>query len=91
MLDNTFADVAAIAALCRFRDCTHETEPGCAIRAALEDGTLDLGRWQSFQKLQREQAYAARRADPRLERATKERWKKLHRAARERMRFKNGK
>src|SRR5262249_10265747 len=86
-LDATFADIASLAARCRYRDCTHRAEPGCAIQAALEDGSLDPGRWQSFQKLQREQAYAARRADPQLEREVKNHWKKLHRAHRQRLRL----
>ncbi len=88
-LDETFADVAALAARCRFDDCAHRSEPGCAVQAALEDGSLEAGRWLGFQKLRREQAYAARKADPRLDRETKAAWKKLHRAARERMRFKD--
>jgi ribosome biogenesis GTPase len=89
-LDTTFTDVAALAARCRFSDCTHRGEPGCAIQTALDDGSLDFDRWQSFQKLQREQAYAARKADPRLERENKQLWKKLHRTARQQMRLKNG-
>ncbi|MBL9188276.1 MAG: ribosome small subunit-dependent GTPase A [Opitutaceae bacterium] len=87
-LDATFADITALAARCRFSDCAHRGEPGCAIQAALDDGTLDVGRWQSFQKLQREQAYAARRADPRLERETKAGWKKLNRQLRAATRMK---
>jgi ribosome biogenesis GTPase / thiamine phosphate phosphatase len=90
-IDTAFADVVAIAARCRFRDCSHRAEPGCAIQAALDDGSLELERWQSFQKLQREQAYAARKADPQLERENKAEWKKLHRAARQQMQFKRGK
>ena len=39
---------------CRFSDCRHEKEPGCAIRAAIERGELDMGRWQSYQKLKAE-------------------------------------
>jgi len=89
-LDTTFADVAALTARCRFTDCNHRAEPGCAIQAALDDGTLDFDRWQSFQKLQREQAHAARRADPRLARENRDQWKKLHRAARAQSRFKHG-
>lgn len=89
-LDTAFADVAALAAHCRFRDCTHRGEPDCAIQAALDEGSLDLARWQSFQKLQREQAYAARKADPRLERQNKSQWKKLHQQAREIARRKQG-
>ncbi|MBL9201175.1 MAG: ribosome small subunit-dependent GTPase A [Opitutaceae bacterium] len=89
-LDTAFADVIGLAARCRFTDCSHRAEPGCAIQAALDDGTLDFGRWQSFQKLQREQAYAARKADPRLERATKSHWKKINRAQRATQRLKGG-
>jgi len=89
-LDTTFADIAALSARCRFTDCSHRAEPGCAIQAALDDGTLEFDRWQSFQKLQREQAHAARQADPRLARETRDQWKKLHRAARARTREKYG-
>lgn len=81
-LDRAFADIATLAVRCRFRDCTHRAEPECAIQAALDDGSLDFGRWQSFQKLQREQAYAARKADPRLARESKADWKKLNKQAR---------
>ncbi len=63
-LSATFADIEALAAHCRFHDCAHQTEPGCAIRAALEDGALDPDRWRSFQKLQRELAHLDRREDP---------------------------
>lgn len=79
-LGTAFDDVATLAARCRFSDCSHRTEPGCAIQAALADGTLPSGRWESFQKLQREQAYAARKADPGLARETKAVWKKIHKA-----------
>ncbi len=89
-LDHAFADIAALAARCRFRDCTHRAEPDCAIQAALDDGSLDLERWQSFQKLQREQAYAARKADPRLARETKADWRRIHKALRATSRLKPG-
>jgi ribosome biogenesis GTPase len=89
-LDTTFADIAALATQCRFRDCTHRGEPGCAVQAALDDGSLDFERWQSHQKLQREQAYAARKADPQLERENRQLWKKLHKNARQQLRFKHG-
>jgi len=55
-LGQTFGDVEEIAARCRFADCAHEREPGCAVRAALADGTLAAERWESYVKLQREQA-----------------------------------
>jgi ribosome biogenesis GTPase / thiamine phosphate phosphatase len=86
-VSEVFYGLAALAASCRFHDCTHGPEPGCAVQAALESGTLDPARWQSYLKLQREQAYAARRADPELARASRERWKKIHRDYRQRTRF----
>ena len=57
-VEQTFADIEALAARCRFRDCAHTGEPGCAVRAALQSGELDAGRWQSYQKLMAENAYA---------------------------------
>jgi ribosome biogenesis GTPase len=59
-----FGDVAALAAGCRFGDCRHRTEPGCAVRAALADGSLAADRFAAWEKLQRELAWAERRADP---------------------------
>lgn len=86
-VEETFADIGALAAHCRFHDCRHATEPGCAVQAALDVGTLDGARWQSYQKLQREQAYAARRADANLARADRMSWKKISQAQRARSRF----
>ncbi|RRK11332.1 ribosome small subunit-dependent GTPase A [Lactiplantibacillus garii] len=56
-LDQTFGDVAQLATRCRFNDCSHQTEPGCAVRAAVERGELDPQRVVSYQKLQREMSY----------------------------------
>jgi ribosome biogenesis GTPase / thiamine phosphate phosphatase len=53
-LEQTFGDVEEIARRCRFSDCAHDREPGCAIRDALADGSLPPERWQSYVKLQRE-------------------------------------
>jgi ribosome biogenesis GTPase len=52
---DTFADIATIGEACRFRDCRHETEPGCAVKAAAEAGTLDSERLESYRKLRHEQ------------------------------------
>jgi ribosome biogenesis GTPase len=60
-LDGAFEDVEALARQCRFRDCRHKNEPGCAVRAALEDGTLDEERFHNFQKMRRELRFLARR------------------------------
>jgi ribosome biogenesis GTPase len=53
-LDDTFPEIAALARSCRFRDCAHEREPGCAVHAALADGSLTRERYDSWRKLQRE-------------------------------------
>lgn len=87
-IDHTFADITEIAARCRFNDCTHTSEPGCAIQASLDDGSLPWDRWQSWQKLRREQEYAARRASPQLTRQCRDEWKRIHKQARGRMRMK---
>ncbi|HTM01683.1 MAG TPA: ribosome small subunit-dependent GTPase A [Candidatus Omnitrophota bacterium] len=83
-LSQTFEDVESVAAGCRFRDCTHQAEPGCAVRAALEDGSLDSGRFASYGKLQREVRYQAGKVDKRIRLAEQRRWKKIHLEARQR-------
>ena len=65
-LDTTFSEISELAAECRFSDCSHEREPGCAIQRALSDGTLSRERWTSYCKLQRELQALAIRKDARL-------------------------
>jgi ribosome biogenesis GTPase / thiamine phosphate phosphatase len=65
-LEETFGDVAELAGRCRFSDCAHGSEPGCAFRAALADGSLPEIRWESYRKLQRELRALALRQDVRL-------------------------
>ena len=77
-LGATFADIDALAARCRFGDCRHGDEPGCAVRAAIDDGELDPGRLASFQKLAREIAAAERRGDPLAQARERQRWKVIH-------------
>ncbi len=55
-IEDVFADIVALAGACRFADCRHESEPGCAVRAALEAGTLDADRYARYGKLAREDA-----------------------------------
>jgi ribosome biogenesis GTPase len=81
-LEKTFEDVAALAAGCRFSDCAHGAEPGCAIRAALADGSLDPARWASYEKLERELRALAVRQDARLASAEQRRWRAFQRARR---------
>ncbi|MCL4517391.1 MAG: ribosome small subunit-dependent GTPase A [Firmicutes bacterium] len=80
-LQDTFEDIAALAGQCRFRDCRHRSEPGCAVQEALISGELDSGRYESYRKLQKELAYLDRKEDPAEQRTEKERWKKIHQAA----------
>lgn len=56
-LDDSFADITALAASCRFADCSHNNEPGCAIRKAIESGQLDAAHYQSYLKLKAESAF----------------------------------
>ena len=56
-IDDVFADIVALAAGCRFADCSHDSEPGCAVRAALDGGTLDAARYARYRKLAREEAH----------------------------------
>jgi ribosome biogenesis GTPase len=84
-LDGAFNDIAELAAGCRFRDCSHQKEPGCAVQAAATDGTLLPERFESYMKLQRELAHLARRQDQRASSANKRQYKVLTRAMRKQM------
>ena len=83
-LDQTFVDVADLIAQCRFADCRHETEPDCAIKAALSDGSLSAERWESYQKLQRELARLERKLDPKLRSEQRKRWAAITKSHRRR-------
>ncbi|KQW75761.1 GTPase RsgA [Devosia sp. Root413D1] len=66
-MSTAFADIEALAAQCRFRDCGHDGEPGCAIAAALETGALDAARWRAYGKLQRELNFHTGKEDPKAQ------------------------
>jgi ribosome biogenesis GTPase len=83
----TFEDIEILAASCRFSDCGHESEPGCAVRAALQAGHLDEGRWRSYRKLGRELDHLARREDPLLREQNRKHWAQIHEANRARYKF----
>lgn len=84
VLDATFEDIARLSEACRFRDCAHGKEPGCAVQEALADGSLDVDRWTSYLKLQREIASIAARKDARTRAETKRQIKIRARALRKR-------
>lgn len=74
-LGEAFQDVTDLAATCRFADCAHETEPGCAVRAAIDSGTLPPDRLESYRKLQRELARLERRRDSRAQSLERKKWR----------------
>ena len=80
-LELGFPEIARLAAECRFGDCRHEEEPGCAVRQAVEEARISSERWASYAKLQREARHNALEADPRAHRAEKQKWKAVHKAA----------
>lgn len=81
-VDEVFAGIARIAQECRFRDCTHNGEPGCAVALAIENGEIDASRWASYQKLLAEAKYHEREADQRAAAEEKRKWKVIHKAMR---------
>jgi ribosome biogenesis GTPase / thiamine phosphate phosphatase len=89
-LGSTFAEIEEIERRCRFPDCRHATEPGCAIRLALADGTLDATRLASHDKLQRELRSSALRENPREHRAANRAFGKMVRVNGKTARWKNG-
>ncbi|GIP39100.1 ribosome small subunit-dependent GTPase [Paenibacillus sp. J31TS4] len=83
-LSGSFADVEELASTCRFPDCRHDREPGCAVKQALENGTLPRSRFDNYGKLQKELAFLARKENKSLQAAHKDKWKKIHQAAKQR-------
>jgi ribosome biogenesis GTPase len=85
-----FEDVEAFAGQCRFSDCTHTREPGCAVRTAIEAGVLPEERFRAYEKLQAELAYERRREDPQAAKENRKLWASRHKAARAWMKRKRG-
>ncbi len=82
-VSQAFADIDSLAGQCGFSDCRHETEPGCAVRAAVRAGTLDEARLENHRKLLREQEFLRRKIDPEARNVEKQRIKQLMREVRE--------
>ena len=68
-VDDAFADITSVAATCRFRDCQHDSEPGCAVTAAVADDRISVRRVESWRRLRREAAWQERRNDKQAQRA----------------------
>jgi len=89
-LTGAFADIEETAANCRFRDCSHESEPGCAVRAALEVGELDAGHYGNYLKMKRELNYLERRQDERLQKEEVMKFVKVYRDAKAKKQMNRG-
>jgi ribosome biogenesis GTPase len=77
-----FGDVESLARGCRFHDCTHRDEPGCAVRRAVADGSLSAARFESYTKLEKELRYLEMRLDKRARSEQRRRHKAIHREMR---------
>lgn len=75
-------DIVTLAQRCKFRDCNHRGEPGCAVKGAILNGLLERERLENHRKLQAELRFQERKMDPRGARQDKEKWKKIHKARR---------
>lgn len=83
-VESGFTDVETLADACRFRDCAHGNEPGCAIREALETGELEPERFRSYVKLKRELAHMERKSDLAAQKAERSKWKQITKDSRKR-------
>ena len=79
-LEQTFEDIAELAADCRFGDCSHDSEPGCAVKAAIATGALPKDRFESYEKLQRELVWLERKQDKRAAAEEAKKWRAVNRA-----------
>ncbi len=77
-----FEDIATFSQKCKFPDCGHRGEPGCAVDAAVRQGELSCDRLENYRKLLAELRVQERKTDPEVARQVKEQWKKIHKAMR---------
>jgi ribosome biogenesis GTPase / thiamine phosphate phosphatase len=87
-LNETFSDIEELGELCRFRDCKHKDEPGCAVLEAIEEGILAAGRLTSYNKLQKELAYIERKADKRAQTEEQKKWKNITKHSKQKKKIK---
>ena len=81
-VDGAFPEVEELAERCRYRDCAHAGEVGCAVQAAIDDGSLEFERFANYRKMRKEAAYLDRQMDVRAQLDQKAKWKKIHKAMR---------
>jgi ribosome biogenesis GTPase len=89
-LDRSFADIDALASACRFSNCAHAGEPGCAVASAIADGDLDASRFEGWKKLEREARHLERRVDALARSEERRRWKTIGKAVNAHMEAKYG-
>jgi ribosome biogenesis GTPase / thiamine phosphate phosphatase len=88
-LAEAFSEIAALGRACRFADCTHGPEVGCAVKDAVASGALPADRYESYLKLRKEMAYLRRKADPVEDAENKRRWKTIHKSAKALYRYRD--
>lgn len=89
-IEDAFPQISQLIRECKFSDCKHENEPGCAIRTALENGSLEEREWNNYLKLQREVAFAMRKANKQEASNAKKRWRDIQVNMRKRKKFEEG-
>jgi ribosome biogenesis GTPase len=82
-VEQAFSDIEELAAQCKYGNCGHTTEPGCAVQAAIAEGRLDESRLENQRKLEREQEFLRRKVDPEAQKQEKDRVKLIHRGAKQ--------
>lgn len=82
-LEQSFADIEELSKNCRFNDCTHEHEPGCAVREAIDNEHLDINRYNSYVKLKKEYAYLSERQTMKHDAIEKKHWKEISKYGKE--------
>lgn len=86
-VDAAFPEIEAAAADCRFRDCAHQDEPGCAVRAAVESGAIASERYERWVRMRREVAALDRRSDPEAAAAERAKWRMINKSLRAHVKF----
>jgi ribosome biogenesis GTPase len=82
-IGDTFQDIERLALHCTFRDCEHNAEPGCAIRSAIADGSLDWRRYQNYEKMLRELRHLSVKQNKAERAAKRQKWKQMNKAGRD--------
>lgn len=81
-ISHTFSDIEELAQNCKFCDCTHSSEPGCAVQKAIKDGVLEVGRLENYSKVQKEQNYLLSRQTQSAAKVERDKWKSIHKQIR---------